>query len=115
MSEFEINAWLHKVPAPQLTTVNSLRHRILGLGDDIKEEFKWGRPCYSNSRGPFCYLASAKDHATLGFEQGAGLSDPEGLLEGEGKLMRHIKFSGSLSHDSPSVVALLEQAYKLTI
>ena len=112
MSEFEINVWLHKVPAPQLTVVNRLRSRILALGEDITETFILGRPCYANSKGPLCYLDSEPTHATLGFEQGANLSDPTGLLEGNDGPIRHIKLDNAQSHDSAAVIALLEQAYQ---
>ena len=38
------------------------------------------------------YVAAARTHVNLGFCRGATLSDPNDVLEGEGKLMRHIKF-----------------------
>lgn len=38
------------------------------------------------------YLAAAKSHVNLGFCRGASLPDPNHVLEGEGKVMRHIKF-----------------------
>jgi hypothetical protein len=40
----------------------------------------------------FCYIASARTHVNLGFCRGALLPDPEGVFEGSGKVMRHIKF-----------------------
>jgi hypothetical protein len=40
----------------------------------------------------FCYIATARSHVNLGFTSGASLPDPDHVLEGEGKMMRHIKF-----------------------
>ena len=40
----------------------------------------------------FCYIAAARTHVNLGFCCGASLSDPNHVLEGEGKRMRHVKF-----------------------
>lgn len=40
----------------------------------------------------FCYIAAATNHVNLGFCQGASLPDPNHVLEGDGKAMRHIKF-----------------------
>ena len=40
----------------------------------------------------FCYIATATSHVNLGFCRGALLPDPNRVLEGEGKVMRHIKF-----------------------
>ncbi len=39
----------------------------------------------------FCYLAPQSDRVNLGFFHGADLSDPEGLMEGTGKKLRHVK------------------------
>lgn len=40
----------------------------------------------------FCYIATNAGHVNLGFPRGASLPDPNRVLEGEGKTMRHIKF-----------------------
>jgi hypothetical protein len=40
----------------------------------------------------FCYIATASRHVNLGFCRGAFLSDPHHVFEGEGKMMRHVKF-----------------------
>lgn len=39
----------------------------------------------------FCYLAPQTDRVNLGFFHGVNLRDPEELLEGTGKKLRHIK------------------------
>jgi hypothetical protein len=41
----------------------------------------------------FCYLATSADHINLGFPRGSTLPDPNHVLEGQGKAMRHIKFA----------------------
>jgi hypothetical protein len=51
----------------------------------------------------FCYVAAARSHANLGFCRGALLPDPNHVLEGEGKLMRHIKFRGERDLERPFV------------
>ena len=45
----------------------------------------------------FCYITTNAGHINLGFPRGATLPDPNRVLEGEGKAMRHIKFR-SMSH-----------------
>ena len=40
----------------------------------------------------FCYVAVASRHVNLGFCWGASLPDPNHMLEGDGKRMRHVKF-----------------------
>lgn len=41
----------------------------------------------------FCYIATNARHVNLGFPRGAELPDPNRMLEGVGKNMRHIKFA----------------------
>lgn len=39
----------------------------------------------------FCYLAPQRDRVNLGFFHGVNLADPDNLLEGTGKKLRHVK------------------------
>jgi hypothetical protein len=39
----------------------------------------------------FCYISAQKNDVNLGFYYGAELPDPDGLLQGTGKLLRHVK------------------------
>lgn len=110
MSSHEVDTWLAAAPEAQQGTLIELRSLIKSLGSDVLEEFKWSRPCYSNRYGLFCYLQSTKRHAALGFHQGTSLSDPDNLLEGTGKDMRHIKFKDGTDFSRASVKALLKQA-----
>lgn len=86
----------------------------MATGPGVVEEFKWSRPCYSNPAGLFCYLQRTKKHVTLGFQRGAELKDPDGLLEGEGSQMRHIKFSSAPPTKDAAVKKLIQQAARLT-
>jgi len=51
----------------------------------------------------FCYIATARSHVNLGFCRGASLSDPIRVLEGEGKMMRHVKFRSERDVERPFV------------
>lgn len=52
-------------------------------------------------RGAFCYIAAYSRHVNLGFYFGAELPDPQEVLTGTGKQMRHIRFDspGDLRHE----------------
>ncbi|AKC86376.1 DUF1801 domain-containing protein [Pseudoxanthomonas suwonensis] len=110
MSQQELDAWFAAVPVAQQSTLSALRELVKSLQSDVVEEFKWSRPCYSTARGLFCYLQSTRSHATLGFYHGASLVDPEDLLEGTGKEMRHVKVRDAAACASPAIKALLQQA-----
>jgi hypothetical protein len=110
MSTEDADAWFDRANPAQRSTLIALRNVIRSVAPGVVEEIKWSRPCYSNARGMFCYLQSTKACPTLGFQNGAVLSDPEGLLEGTGKDMRHVKFKKGRSPGHPAVLALLKQA-----
>lgn len=47
---------------------------------------------YSGKLGhAFIHIAAYSEHVNLGFNQGARLDDPDEMLEGSGKLIRHIR------------------------
>lgn len=58
----------------------------------------------------FCYIAPQKRYVNLGFFYGADLPDPEGLLEGSGKVLRHIKVRSMATLEQPAVRSLVEAA-----
>jgi hypothetical protein len=51
----------------------------------------------------FCYIAAATSHVNLGFCHGALLRDPDHVLEGNGKRMRHVKFRSERDLERPFV------------
>jgi hypothetical protein len=51
----------------------------------------------------FCYIATATKHVNLCFCQGALLSDPNRVLEGAGKIMRHVKLRSERDLERPFV------------
>ncbi|MEO0273228.1 MAG: DUF1801 domain-containing protein [candidate division WOR-3 bacterium] len=65
-----------------------------------------------NMKGEICYIKPLKDSVNLGFFHGANLKDPNQLLQGTGKLLRHIKFKKKENIDINAVEELLETALK---
>jgi hypothetical protein len=51
----------------------------------------------------FCYITTHAGHINLGFPRGATLPDPNRVLQGEGKTMRHIKFKSLGELERPFV------------
>jgi hypothetical protein len=51
----------------------------------------------------FCYIATNARHINLGFPRGSTLPDPNRVLEGDGKTMRHIKFASERDLERPFV------------
>lgn len=58
----------------------------------------------------YCYISVHKKHVNLGFYYGADLPDPESLLRGQGKLMRHVKITSLQQLQNPALGQLIMQA-----
>src|SRR5205085_8602359 len=60
-------------------------------GDDVRELLHDGHPTACVDEAAFAYVNAFKAHVNVGFFRGAEIADPNGLLEGTGKRMRHVK------------------------
>jgi hypothetical protein len=63
----------------------------------------------------FSWVSAYTKHVALGFNYGSELPDPEGLLEGSGKLMRHIKIKSKDDLQNPAVRAILQKAVRYRV
>jgi hypothetical protein len=72
----------------------------------------WHIPIFE-SNGPICYYMVGKNHITLGFIRGTSLPDPEGLLEGTGKNLRHVKIKSVDDLNRKGLRELLKSAARL--
>lgn len=74
----------------------------------------WHIPIFE-SNGPICYYMAGKNHITLGFIRGTSLPDPEGLLEGTGKNLRHVKIKSLDDLNRKGLRELLKSAARLNV
>jgi len=72
----------------------------------------WKIPSF-DSNGPLCCFMAGKEHVTLAFMRGAALPDPEKLMEGTGKGVRHVKLRNVDEVKTPGVKKLIVEAAKL--
>ena len=80
-------------------------------GDDVRELLHDGHPSVCVADAAFVYVNAFKAHVNVGFFRGAELADPDGLLEGAGKFMRHVKLRPEFDIDTEALVKLIEAAY----
>jgi hypothetical protein len=59
-------------------------------------------------RGLLFAIIAHKSHVNLQLADGADLPDPQGLIEGTGKRIRHVKIRSVEAASSPAVVAIVE-------
>lgn len=58
--------------------------RTLALQSGLREEAKWGQPCYTLNGKNVCLIFAFNDRCGLSFFKGSALPDPDGLLEPTG-------------------------------
>jgi hypothetical protein len=63
----------------------------------------------------FCMLPIYSNHVNLGFHKGTLLDDPHNLLQGTGKLIRHIPVKKSADYRNDKVIALVRSAINMAI
>ena len=90
--------------------IRALRKFVKRVAPDLQESVKWGNGCWVKGKTPVAYVYSAPDHVQFGFFGGSRLKDPHGLLEGDGKFVRHVKVLKRSDIDESAFGALLRQA-----
>jgi hypothetical protein len=80
-------------------------------GDDVRELLHDGYPTACVEDAAFAYVGVFKAHVNVGFFRGVELADPDGLLEGSGKLMRHVKLRSDHDVKPSALIRLIETAY----
>ncbi len=102
---------------PLQHVMESVRALIFEIDPDACEVVRLGEKAASYGCGPrkmidgYCYIMPFRSWVNLGFFQGASLIDPQGLLEGTGAKLRHVKLRAVAETEQPGVRALVEVAY----
>jgi hypothetical protein len=82
-----------------------------GCGGDVREVLNDNHPVACVGDAAFAYVDVFSAHANVGFFHGAALPDPQGLLEGAGRFMRHVKLRPRVPVDAGALERLIEAAY----
>lgn len=102
---------------PALRPVCEALHELIGTLHAGRVEIVWLRQrIASYGVGPkkmsehYAYIAVQRGHVNLGFYRGTALPDPQRLLEGTGRQLRHVKLGSVADTRRAAVVALLRAA-----
>jgi hypothetical protein len=80
-------------------------------GSDVRELLHDGAPTVCVGDAGFAYVNAFRAHVNVGFFRGAELPDPEGLLEGDGRFMRHVKLRPDKDIDAEALRELIHAAH----
>ncbi len=101
-----------KLNAEQAAIVAELRAIVRKAAPKSTEAVKWAQPVFEDN-GPFAFIRPSKSHVTFGFWRGAELSDPKGLLSGEGDRMKHVKLASVKDINKSALQAFVKEAVRL--
>lgn len=87
---------------------NVIRQR----GDDVRELLHDGHPTACVADAAFAYVNAFTSHVNVGFFRGAEIADPDHLLEGAGKFMRHVKLRPGYAVNAAALTRLIDTAYE---
>ena len=106
-----IDAWMRE-HAGELGAIAQRWFEVMrGCGDDVRELLHDGHPTACVGDAAFAYVNAFTAHVNVGFFRGAEIADSEGLLEGTGRFMRHVKLSPGRAVDATALKNLIEIAY----
>ena len=94
----------------------ALRDAVARLHPDVSETVRLGDRAATYGVGPrkmvegYAYIMPHAGWINLGFYRGASLPDPDGLLEGSGAAMRHVKVRSAEEAAREGLSALLAAA-----
>ena len=108
----KVNAWLQKSESDLGKLCQKWFSIIRQQGSDVQDLMHDGAATACLQGAAFSYVAQYQAHVNIGFFRGFELPDPNGLLQGTGKYMRHVKLMPNKSVDDTAIKQLVFSAYQ---
>ena len=106
-----IEVWMHEHSGELGLIAQRWFEVMRACGDDVRELLHDGHPTACVADAAFGYVNVFKAHVNVGFFRGTEIPDPEGILEGTGKFMRHVKLRPDHGVEAVALRKLIETAY----
>jgi hypothetical protein len=106
-----IDAWMKKHTGELGTIAHQWFEVMRKCGDEVRELLHDGCPTACLGDAPFGYVNVFTSHVNVGFFHGTALADPDRLLQGNGKFMRHVKLKPGIATNTPALIRLIHAAY----
>ena len=118
--ERQLSAFIGKYSLEMQRTVRAARKKMRGLFPTAVELVYDNYNALVIGYGPtdrtsdaLCSIAVYPKWVTLFFLRGSEMQDPDGILKGDGKIVRQIRLSDASDLDRPAVRRLIRQAIEL--
>jgi hypothetical protein len=89
----DVDRWLDETAHPQDATLRRAREIILGADERVTESIKWKTPTFA-FKGNIASFNPSKHVVSVMFHRGAEIPGDHPRLEGEGRLVRTMRFAG---------------------
>ncbi len=106
-----IDDWFASKPVPLGDLAQHWFALMRQCGPDVQELLHDGHPTACVGTAAFAEVNVFTAHVNIGFFLGALLPDPQGLLQGSGKFMRHVKIRPAEPVDTVALLQLIHRAY----
>jgi hypothetical protein len=106
-----IEAWMTEHAGALGAIAQHWFERMRQCGDEVRELVHDGCPVACLGDAPFGYVNVFTSHVNVGFFHGAALPDPDRLLQGAGKFMRHVKLRPGTATNGAALNRLIDAAY----
>ena len=109
-------AYFETLEEPRRAVAYALHAKLAAAGPRLVQKLRWGYPGFVGNKDVATIAGTGKAknaHVHLQLFKGAALPNPDGLIEGTGKSMRHIKFFSLADVDRPGVDAAIRAAIEL--
>lgn len=106
-----VDRWFREQPDELAAIARRWFDVMRGCGSDVRELIHDDQPTACIDDAAFAYVDAFTAHVNVGFFRGAQLPNPDGLLEGTGKFMRHVKLRPGHPVDDAALQRLIVTAY----
>lgn len=113
-AEIPVSEYVKRVPAPLRPTLQAGRRAIKALAPRGTTEtaYRTWPIRYFVDGLPVCGIGNYPRWVSIYFFGGADLDDPDGILEGTGKGMRHVKLHAPNDANAPALKRMLRRAFR---
>jgi hypothetical protein len=109
----KINEFIYGLENDKSILVSKLRELASNLSNVSREDMKWNALCLFKGERAFVGIMAYKEYVSVIFDRGSELSDPNKILEGKGKQMRHIKIYQERDIKDKNVADFIKESYLL--
>jgi len=106
-----IDTWMREHAGPLGDLARRWFDVMRRCGDDVKELMHDGHPTACVDDAAFAEVNAFTRHVNVGLFLGAEMDDPDRLMEGTGRFMRHVKLRPEEEIDAAALEALIRRAY----